>query len=213
MPRAPRNMIDDAYQRLMLADFGGGLNTYVGAIALPNNASPDMLNLIPFPGRLKYRGGSTEYSALSHTADQAYAFYDANDAKRFAVFENGNLVDVTSGSEVVIEAAAYTAGSLIGVVELNGILYWSTADVPLRYWNPALGTSGAVAQTGASPPPASPFLLNYTNAIVALGVKFGASAYQPTVMSWSAINQQAIGMRQTLKLSARSQQMQSFHSA
>ena len=39
MPRAPRNMIDDAYQRLMLADFGGGLNTGGLRLGTPRTAS------------------------------------------------------------------------------------------------------------------------------------------------------------------------------
>lgn len=188
MPRAPQNEIDDSYLKILLPDFSGGLDQYIGAISLPLNKSPDMLNVVPFPGRLKYRGGYSQYCPMTATADQAGAFYDNAGIKHFPTWAGGNLVDTVSGAVVNVELGVYTAGEKVGFVILNGVLYWSTKTVPLRFWNPAAGTSGAVVQTGVSPPPASPYLFLYTNAIVALGVKYGAAAYQPTVMGWSHVN-------------------------
>ena len=187
--RAPKGQLEDSYQRLLLNDFAGGLNTYQGAISLPSNTSPDMLNLLPLPGKLKYRGGVTPYADLTATADQAFEFYDSNGAKHFVVWEGGNVVDVVSSTAVAVESTVYTAGVKVGACTLNGVLYWSTATVPLRFWNPVTATKGAVVQTGATAPPASPYLLTYTGAIVALGVKYGTSAYQPTVMGWSVVNE------------------------
>lgn len=172
----------------MLADFGGALNTFVGAMSLPVNCSPDMLNLIPFPGRLKYRGGMTSYCALLESADQAIDFYDFDEDKHFAVFANGNLYDVESGTAVLIAAAIYTAGQKVGVVQLNGVLYFSTWDLPLQEWDPTGPTIGPVTQVGPNDMNGSPYLMLYTNAIVALGVQYDAADPQPTVMGWSNIN-------------------------
>lgn len=188
MPRAPGSELEDSYQRLMVPDFSAGEVTYMGALSLPLNAASALLNLVPYPGRLKYRGGYAQYSPLSYTADQALAFYDTNGDKHFPVWMNGGLYDVVAGVAVPVELLVYTPGERVGATYLNGILYWSTETVPLRYWNPATGIFGAVVQTGVSPPPASPYLFTYTNAIVALGVKYGAAAYQPTVMGWSIVN-------------------------
>ena len=171
----------------MLTQFDG-LNTYIGAMSLPVNFSPDMLNLISFPGRLKYRGGMLPYAALLEAADQAFFFYDDDGDKHFAVFANGNLYDVESGTAVLIDSAIYTPGVRIGVVALNGTMYFSTWDLPLWEWDPATSTIAAVVQVGPNDMNGSPYLLLYTNAIVALGVQYDASDQQPTVMGWSNIN-------------------------
>lgn len=188
MARKQRGALDDAYSKLIINDFSGGLNLNKGALALNVNESPAMLNVVPFPGRLQYRGGWTIYANLSAATDHAYDFYDQDGEKHFVSWNDGNVYDVVSGAEVSVEAAAYTAGERVGAVALNGILYWSTQTVPLRYWDPAAGTTGAVAQTGATAPPRSPYLFLYTNAIVALGVDYTGTDWQPTVMGWSAIN-------------------------
>ena len=189
--RASKGQQEDSYQRLLLNDFAGGLNTYIGAMSLPSNASPDMLNVIPLPGRLKYRGGYSAFSALLYTADQAYQFYDTTGARHIAIWAYGNLYDVTSGAPVTVASAVYTVGQRVGVCDISGLLYWSTQTVALQYWNPVTSTAAAVVQTGANTPPSSPYLFVYTGSIVALGVNYtpGTPAdYQPTVMGWSGTN-------------------------
>lgn len=171
---------------LKINNFDGGLNLYKGAMSLGSNESPDELNVVPFPGRLKYRGGSAEYSPQEDPADMALDFYDQDGMKHFAVWNGGNLQDMVSGAPVDVETGVYTEGERIGACVINGILYWSTWSVPLRYWDPAAPAAGAVAQTGTDPPPSSPCLMVYTNAIVALGVDFGTK--QTTVMAWSTVN-------------------------
>jgi len=190
MAKAQKGILDDSYQKLNLTDFSGGLNTYIGALSLSPNQSPDCLNVIPFPGRLQYRGGWTLFSSLTtgDPCDFLYPFYDSTGAKHLVSWEDGSVYDYISGSAVLVEAGAYTEGQKIGAVDLNGVLYWSTVNVPLRFWNPVAATHGAVAQSGASPPPAASYLCLYTNAIVAFNVTFGAGAQQPNVFAWSAIN-------------------------
>jgi hypothetical protein len=193
------------------ADFSGGWVVYTGALALAGNQSPDMLNVVPFPGRLTYRGGTSKYSTLPYVADATYQFYDTNEANHFAVWAGGNLYDCISGTPVLIAASVYspstipTEGLRIGRVDLNGILYWSNQTVALQFWNPVTATHGAVPQTGSSLVPSSPYLTIYTNSIVACGVNFTPatpSAFQPNVFSWSAFdapgnwtaaNSQAVG--------------------
>jgi hypothetical protein len=173
-------------------DFSGGLNTYVGALSLPLNASPDMLNVLPLPGRLKYRGGSLRASALPYTTDQAYDFYDTTDAKHQAVFAGGNIYDTVGGTPALVLANAYTAGDRVGVCTVRGVLYWSTQTIAIQYWNPATSATGAVVKTGSSDVPCSPYLFVYAGSIVALGVNYVPATpadYQPTVMGWCVPNQ------------------------
>jgi len=192
VPQSPGKGSAIKLKKGAFADFSGGWHVYEGAMALSSNQSPDMLNVIPFPGRLQYRGGSAIYSTLPYAADASYQFYDANEANHFVVWAGGNLYDCASGVYVLIASSVYTAGVRIGHVDLNGVLYWSTQTVPIQYWNPVAGTHGAVAQTGSSLVPCSPYLTIYTNSIIACGVNFvpsSPSSYQPTVFSWSAVNQ------------------------
>ena len=189
--RASKGQLEDSYQRLLLNDFSGGLNTYIGAMALPSNTSPDMLNVLPLQGRLKYRGGYTLASALAYTADQAFEFYDTAGGHHLAVWANGNLYDCTTATPTLVIAACYTAGQRVGCCTQNGILYWSTWTVAIQYWNPTnITPTGAVTKTGVSDVPFSPYLFMYAGSIVALGVQYGAGATkQPLVMGWSVTNQ------------------------
>jgi len=174
------------------ADFSGGWVVYTGAMALSGNQSPDMLNVIPFPGKLQYRGGTSVYSALPYAADASYQFYDGNDANHFMVWAHGNLYDCISGTYVLIASGAYTAGARIGHVDLNGILYWSTETVAIQYWDPVAATHGAVAQTGSSLVPSSPYLTIYTNSIIACGVNFSQMYFLGRLLISQAIGQQPI---------------------
>ncbi len=185
---------DDGLKRAVFNDFAGGLNLYKGALDLNANESPDMLNVIPFPGKLQFRGGWTQYSTLPFPADDAYAFYDSGGALHYAVWANGNLYDVVSGAAVLIAASVYTSSSgvRIGHTQLNGILYWSTQTVAIQFWNPQLGTNGPVPQTGSSLVPCAQYLTVYTGAIVAFAINFTPGTptnYQPNVFAWSAVNQ------------------------
>lgn len=187
MARPPAGVLDDSYRTLIINDISGGMNVYKGALSLSSNESPDMLNVLPVPGGLEYRGGWAPYATLVANADACYSFYDASGTKHMVVWRDGDVVDVVSGAEVSVEAGAYTAGERVGVCDLAGILYWATPTVALRYWDGAV--AAAVAQTGVSPPPASGFLMVYTGAIVAFGVDFTGSNWQPHVFSWSVVNQ------------------------
>ena len=204
MTTPPKGNLDDSYKKLLINDFAGGLNVYKGAFSLAANESPDMLNVVPFTGKIQYRGGEDPYSSLPHGCDQFYAFYDSNGTRRFAVFAGGNLYSGTVTNPTLVASSVYTPASgttpsqRIGVVDVNGVLYWSAASIPqlpsspapvaLQFWNPATATHGAVTASGTSACPASPVLMLYAGSIVACGVKFGASAFQPNVFSWSAVN-------------------------
>jgi len=170
-------------------------------MALAPNQSPDMLNCIPLPGRLIFRGGYDVFSNLPGTPDNVLNFYDSNGAKHIAVWAGGNLYDCVSGIPVLVPTAGYTAGNNVGCVELDGKAYWSSLGqggsnpVPLRVWDPALGTEAAVVSaggTGVADPPASGFLFLYTNCIVALAPFWGTpivtNVYQPNVFTWCGVN-------------------------
>jgi hypothetical protein len=163
----------------------GFLNTNTGALDLPAWQTPDVLNIIPFPDKLIYRGGSSLYSTLPAGADGAFPFYDINGLKHFAVWSNGNLYDVVGGSPITINSGVYIPGQRIGHAVFNGTLYWSTITTPLRFWKPSNATTGTV--TGAYPVPATDFLFEYNGALVALAPFFGPTR-QPSTFVWSNTN-------------------------
>lgn len=192
MARTPQSTLDDSYKAIPITSFDGGMVTTASPLILGSNQSPAMLNVIHLPGRLMYRGGYLNFCPTPGSADGSYSFYDQNGTKHWMVWANGNVYDCVSGVATVVEAAVYTAGQRIGVCDLQGILYWSTGQpnpVPIRFWNPKLNTKGALPASGSGDinPPASDFLMIYTNAIVALAPTW-AGSYQPNVMCWSDIN-------------------------
>lgn len=191
MAQPQRGPKDDTLRKLVLNDFSGGINVYKGPFALNSNESPGMLNVIPFVGRLQSRGGWTPFSSLPFPSDEAYQFYDNEGGNHYAVWAGGNLYDCHNGVPVLIASAVYTAGQQIGRVSLNGILYWSTKTISIQQWDPVTMTVGPIPMNGISPAPATPYLMTYTNALVAVGVNFtppGEDTYQGNVFSWSAIN-------------------------
>ena len=105
MVKKATGALDDALNTLVINDFSGGLNTYCSALSLKSNESPDCLNVVPFIGRLLYRGGWLNYASIAAAADQLYAFYDADGNKHLVVWANGNLYDVISGTAVLIASA------------------------------------------------------------------------------------------------------------
>lgn len=191
MARSPGAPLDDSYSAIKITDFSGGMVTQASPLVLGSNQCAALMNCIHLPGRLIFRGGYDNIAGLPAGADGAWKFYDSNGAKHYAVWSNGNLYDCVSGTATLVESSVYTAGQKIGSLDYNNVLYWSSGQpvpVPLRFWNPAAATHGAVAQTGASPPPSSDFIFLYTNAIVALAPTWSGPTYQPNVFGWSAIN-------------------------
>lgn len=187
MARVPKDTLDNSYARLVLSDFSLGLNTYKGALALGSNESPDMLNVIPFPGRLQYRGGWDIHSTIPLNPDHVTNFFDTNGTKHFITWAGGNIYENVNSSPTLLLSNVYVPGQLVGSVVLNGVLYWSTATVALQFYNPVTSTSGDVVQTGPSLVPMSPYIFLYTQSIVALQVDFGTGV-QENVFSWSGIN-------------------------
>jgi len=205
------------YKSLNMNDFSGGWNVVTGAMGLPLNQSPDCLNVLPLPGKLRFRGGTINKVALPHPADHAFPFYDSAGGKHYAIWAGGTLYDVASGAVVTVDAASYTsvAGVKIGACVLNGVLLWSVGDawtpVKLRFWNPAASTHGAVTSStgvGLVDAPASSFLFTYLNQVYALSPLWGkvggsgTDVYQKNVMaisevndytSWPAATSQAVG--------------------
>lgn len=183
MAQPPGKPFDDSWQAIQINDFSGGLVTLASSLSLQQNQSPAMLNCIPLPGRLMFRGGYViETSGLPGPCDQAYSYFDADGDKHYMVWSDGDLYDCVTGVPILVEAACYTAGYRIGVVDgFGGILLWSSGGdgfgndtVPLRYYNAVAGTAGAVVTSGDVDPPASDFLFMYGNQVVALAPFWGA---------------------------------------
>lgn len=185
MVALPKAALDDSHKQLLLIDFAGGLNTNTGAYDLASNETPDCLNVIPFPGRLQYRGGYTLFCALPGAADGALEFFDSNGNRHYAVWSMGNLYDCVSGSAVLIAAGKYIAGQQIGNVADSGSLYYSTITTTLRKWNPVAATEAAV--TGSYPIPASAFLTLYAGSLIALAPTLSGTRFANEFV-WSNVN-------------------------
>ncbi len=188
----------DNSKSLILNDFAGGWVTVNGALSLASNQCSDILNLIPLPGRLRFRGGYQNKALQPFPADHAIPFYDKDHGKHYAIWAGGNLYDAVSGVYVLIAAAVYTPGNRVGACVLDGVLYWSCGKpnpVKLQFWSPSAGTHGPVVNAGGVgyiDPPASNFLFTYLNCIMALAPTWGSPAgpdvFQPTLMVWCDVD-------------------------
>jgi hypothetical protein len=183
-----RGVLEDSRKGLLFNDFSGGLCTDTGGLSLAANQTPDSLNVFAWEGSLHFRGGYSSWSTLPASADGAYTYYDVNDNVHIVAWAGGNMYDVSTGSPITIASGVYVPGQTIAHAQLNGILYWSTATVPLRQWDgtteKAVPNSGG---TGVVPPPACAFLVAFQGSLVAVNFTTTAGA-QPGAFIWSNVN-------------------------
>ena len=169
MAKKLQGALDDSLSDLKIIDFSGGLNTMEGALSLSSSETPDCQNVLGFPGRLLYVGGTTLDTALpSHyQGDGGTQFYDANNAKHLIGWANGNMYDLVNGILLLIRPLIYTPGQNIGHTILNSTLYWCTASVPMRYYDGS--TEGPVISSGATGSvdiPAGTCMCTYAGSII-----------------------------------------------
>jgi hypothetical protein len=172
MVAKPKGVLEDALAGIMISDFSGGLVTTTGALSLESNQTPDMLNLIPFPGKLKARGGVQLYCALPASCDALYQWYDYNGNRRITAWSGGLMYGCETGRPIVYPSLTYTVGQSIARQELNGKLYWTELTQPsLNVYDAVANTNTAVTGSGepgsVTPPPCS-WLLLYNGSLIAL---------------------------------------------
>jgi hypothetical protein len=175
--------LDDTLPEVTCGDISAGLNLQEGTLSLSPNQTFSCFNVIGFKGRTIYVGGFSEYTAggVAAGADGNWQFYDTNNAKHLIEWRGGNMYDTVNGNLVTIATGCYIAGQNIGRIDQNGILYWTTASVPLQAFNGSTTTavidSGA---TGSLPIPAGTCLCSYAGSIIVgnptiLGVTYPGS--------------------------------------
>jgi hypothetical protein len=202
MARSLKSPIDDGMPKIDLGDFIGGLKSDPDPGDLPPNSSPDCENVYAAPGRLLGRLGSIVRNAsLPATADGAYYFNDSNGARRLAVFDNGNLYDMTDHSLTLVKAGAYTAGHSVCASVLLRKLYFSdgytiTTSGPnksgVRYWDPVgapsdaplLITSGTASTIET---PACKAMTSYTGSLVLVNIKYVDGTTANDAVMWSNV--------------------------
>lgn len=179
MPQVMHGVLDDVLPTLRIGDFSGGINTMEGALSLSSNETPDCQNVIGFPGRLLYVGGTNNVTALPvglNNGDGGIQFYDSNNAKHIIVWADGNMYDTVNGTRTLINSSIYTAGQNIGRTILNSILYWSTLTTAMRSYD---GTTEApVVSSGAAGAvaiPKSDYLCTYAGSIIAANPTIGST--------------------------------------
>jgi hypothetical protein len=161
--------LDDTLPEVTCPDISGGLNLQDGALSLAPNQTFSCFNVIGFKGRTIYAGGFSEYTAggVPAGADGNWEFYDVNNAKHIIEWRGGNMYDTVNGILVTINIAIYVPGQNIGRIDQNGVLYWTTATVPLRAYNGTTDVpvidSGA---TGSVAIPSGTCLCAYAGSIV-----------------------------------------------
>lgn len=195
--RALKDALDDAMVPMKIYFQGPegepcGLDSETDPQDLPLWRSPDCQN-VKFlkPGKIIGRAGYVaRTTSMAAVADGIAFFYDNSGARRLAVWVNGTLYDDTTYTLSSVDAGSYTAGNRIAWTTLNNILYWSDGVTALRFWNPALGTSGAVPNAGGGgviPPPAASVLTTYAGAIVA-GNTYVSATQEPSAIRWCNVN-------------------------
>ena len=169
MAKKVTGALDDSLSDVKITDFSGGLNTMEGALSLSASETPDCQNVLGFPGRLLYVGGTTLDVTLParYQGDGGEQFYDANNNKHLIGWANGNMYDLVNGILLLIRALVYTPGQNIGHSVLNSALYWCTATVPMRCYDgiteyPVV-SSGA---TGAVAIPAGTCMCTYAGSLI-----------------------------------------------
>lgn len=182
MGRRAKGSSDDL-KMIQGLDFSGGLNTMNGPFSLGlNECIIGTKNVIGVPGRCFYIGGFQMVSTLpSRNPDNSYQFYDSTGTKHWMVWCDGNLYDTVSGGYLVIEAGCYTAGEQVGRVDQNGVLYWCTNTVPVRYYNGA----GVGATTNG---PKGNYMTAFCGSLIVANPTPNASTRQPGAFIPSAVN-------------------------
>lgn len=171
MTKKQQGVLDDSLPGLKITDYSGGLNTMEGAFNLSSNETPDCQNVIGFPGRCLYVGGTnniTALAAIENNGDGGIQFYDNNNNKHIVAWVNGNMYETVNGIKTLIATAIYTPGQNIGRTVLDSILYWSTINVPMRQYDGT--TEGPVitsAAVGSVAIPASNYLCTFAGSIIA----------------------------------------------
>lgn len=176
MAQITKGVLDDALPTVKILDFTGGLNTMEGAFSLSTSETPACQNVLGFPGRALYIGGTNNDTPLpaGSKGDGGKQFYDANNNKHVIVWANGNMYDTVNGTQVLIASNVYIPGQNIGrtvagdASNLTGILYWSTLTVPMRFYDGAV--EGPVVTSGAAGSvaiPASDYLCTYAGSVIA----------------------------------------------
>lgn len=168
MAKASKSL-DDTLPEVSCPDISGGLNLQDGTLGLKPNQTFSCFNVIGFPGRTVYIGGFATYTTagVSAGADGNWQFYDVNGAKHLIEWRGGNMYDTVNGVLTTIKIAIYQAGQNIGKIDQNGVLYWTTATVPLRAYNGTtevgIVSSGA---TGSVAIPSGTCVCSYAGSII-----------------------------------------------
>jgi len=169
MAQLPNGPFDDSLPTTIVKDISGGLNLQDGTLGIAPNETFSCMNVIGFLGRTIYIGGFSEYTAagVPNGADGNWEFFDVNGAKHIIEWRGGNMYDTVNGVLTTIATNIYTPGQNIGRVDQNGILYWTTATVPVQEYDGTTNTTvpngGAI---GSGPVPSGTCMCSYAGSII-----------------------------------------------
>lgn len=192
------------WKPIEIADFSGGLVSETDASDLALNQSPDCENVKFAPGRLLGRlGWISRYASVAANPDGIFFFYDSNNARRLAVFANGNCYDYTTvGAPVLVETGSYTAGNRVTATILNNKLYFSDGTTihtsgldqsGIRIYDPPTSMSATAllissGSGGTIPTPAAKCLTTYAGSLVLANIKYVGGTTAPHSVLWSNVN-------------------------
>lgn len=187
-PQNTKSALDDSLMQLQILQLDGGLNTQTGAFSIGPNQTPDALNVFSYGGNLQGRGGYNLFSSLTSQADAMFTFFDASNNRHVMLWMAGSLYDCTNGIQTLVASTVYTTGQQIAFCELNNVMYWATATVPLRQYDgsveKAVPNSGGV---GTVAPPAGFYMMVYAGSIVMFRPVVAGTTFLSSFM-WSNVN-------------------------
>ena len=190
-----KTTLEDDLKSIDILDFTGGLNSITDLFDLDLTQSPDCLNVYAEIGRLVGRKGSQSIVTMSGTSDGIMQMYDALGSRRKFVWNNGNLVETTFGTEDIKATGSYNAGNRVCHTVLNGIIYYSDGIIPIRQYDPITGVDSDItpdlSRAGAIPVPSANVLITYTGALVA-GACVAAGVFEPQQFRWCDINNPSV---------------------
>lgn len=134
-------IFDVVYPPVGRATFEGGLNNKFPRSVIPDNQSPDCLNVVFVNGAAETRGGSTQLNTApigSFVGDGLYTRRDNTGLETMVVFAGGSMWQLAGASTFTTVPSAqsvFTAGARVGTAQYENYLFNGNGGVPSYKYN------------------------------------------------------------------------------
>lgn len=131
--------------------FDGGMNTKYPRSEIPDNESPDLLNVVYTQGAVETRGGVTKLNTTAigtFVGDGLYVRHDNSGTETMVAFAGGTAYTWSGTTFATIGSAqsVFTAGVRVGAAEFENHLFCGNGYVTPYKWNGTAWTRHGVPQ-------------------------------------------------------------------